>query len=283
MQSVFSLSDLVPRYKHLFVDVYGVLHDGGVVFPYAAEALRSARRHGAHVVIVTNSAGRIDVVRERLTSAGLQYDCYDALISSGELAWSHLNGRSCPSGSVGRLRVVQETDWPAWLHDLPHPRVGHADDADAIVAAGMPFRTEDAYASSRFEEELGAALRRALPMIVADSDESYPSRGTIRLGPGWLARRYRALGGMTIEFGKPHRPIYERAFELAGRPEPESVLMIGDNLATDIAGAKAAGIDSMLVRMHGVHKGQTERRIRAQARSVGALPTWMMPQLRWAA
>jgi ribonucleotide monophosphatase NagD (HAD superfamily) len=57
-----------------------------------------------------------------------------------------------------------------------------------------------------------------LPLLVPDSDELYPQNGVIRVGPGWLARRYRVLGRHTIEFGKPYAPIFGVALRLPGAP-----------------------------------------------------------------
>lgn len=44
-----------------------------------------------------------------------------------------------------------------------------------------------------------------------------------------------------IGVNKPHAPIYEYAMKRAGEPDPSRHLMIGDNPATDIAGALAVG------------------------------------------
>src|SRR6185312_4788332 len=104
-----------------------------------------------------------------------------------------------------------------------------------IVAAGMPHRTEEATRASDLMTmlETGAALR--LPLLVADSDGTYPENGLVRLGPGWIARRYIELGGEVIEFGKPHASIFAAASDLCGVVDPGAVIMVGDNLATDIA------------------------------------------------
>ncbi|MGD8861167.1 MAG: YjjG family noncanonical pyrimidine nucleotidase [Myxococcales bacterium] len=42
--------------------------------------------------------------------------------------------------------------------------------------------------------------------------------------------------------GKPHAAIFEHALERLGRVEPEQVLMVGDSLSSDIAGAEAVGL-----------------------------------------
>ena len=71
--------------------------------------------------------------------------------------------------------------------------------------------------------------------------------------PGVIAEYYEQLGGHVIYFGKPHRPAFAAALELLG-PDvcPSRVLHIGDSLLHDIAGANAAGIDSLFVA-GGIH------------------------------
>jgi ribonucleotide monophosphatase NagD (HAD superfamily) len=49
-----------------------------------------------------------------------------------------------------------------------------------------------------------------------------------------------------LRLGKPHRPIFLEALARTGTA-PERTAMVGDQLATDIRGANAAGIASVLV------------------------------------
>lgn len=61
--------------------------------------------------------------------------------------------------------------------------------------------------------------------------------------------------------GKPHKPAYDLAFATAARItgqalSPGEVLAIGDAVATDIAGAAAAGIDALFIA-GGIHHDAT--------------------------
>ena len=118
-------------------------------------------------------------------------------------------------------------------------------------------------------------------MLVADSDETYPLNGMVRLGPGWIAKYYEKLGGMITEYGKPFDPIYDMAIEMAGPVEPREVLMIGDNLKTDIRGAVRRGFDSMMVLEGGVHGWLSPAELAAFSAEVGVAPTYVAPSLRW--
>jgi ribonucleotide monophosphatase NagD (HAD superfamily) len=79
---------------------------------------------------------------------------------------------------------------------------------------------------------------------------------------GAIAELYRELGGEVIFYGKPHRPIYERAIELAAERQSHPiqlnrVLAIGDSVRTDLTGAHAFGID-LPVLTRGIHSEEFE-------------------------
>ena len=61
------------------------------------------------------------------------------------------------------------------------------------------------------------------------------------------AKYYELIGGEVIYYGKPHKRIYEYALEVSGITDKSKVIAIGDNVDTDIKGAKDFWIDSYLV------------------------------------
>ena len=65
---------------------------------------------------------------------------------------------------------------------------------------------------------------------------------------GTLAEVFKKLGGKVIYFGKPHPEIYNFCIR-----KNETVLVIGDNIRTDIKGANNMNFDSLLVT-DGIHK-----------------------------
>ena len=50
-----------------------------------------------------------------------------------------------------------------------------------------------------------------------------------------------------VPLGKPHAPLFEAAMEKLGLVDKRRVVMVGDQLSTDIRGAAAFAIDSILV------------------------------------
>ena len=72
---------------------------------------------------------------------------------------------------------------------------------------------------------------------------------------GALADAYVELGGTVHWYGKPYEDIYREAFRIAGEPNREEVLAIGDGLATDMLGAARQGLDAVYVAS-GIHAGE---------------------------
>jgi len=273
---IAGVREIAERYRTWFVDAYGVLHDGSAAFPGVVEALILARRTGVTVVIVTNSGQRVDAVAARLAGAGIAADCYDHIMSSGELSWRHIEQLD----ALSRLFLLYPSGGPLWLNHLRNPIVDHLAQADLMVVADIPHRTEEAARAGDLLAMLETAAALHLPLLVPDSDVTYPHNGVIRLGPGWIARRYAELGGETIEFGKPYAPIFAAACHLC-HAKPEEVIMVGDNLATDIAGANRMGLASLLVLKHGVHGSLSDTALAEAARSHGAAPTYIAPAFNW--
>lgn len=98
-----------------------------------------------------------------------------------------------------------------------------------------------------------------VPLITPNPDEYYPDGGGgIRLAGGSVARMIqRALTAYgcpvaPLYLGKPHAPIFRFAHQrletIAGRGiDKGRVLMIGDNLDSDVAGAQAFGYQTAIV------------------------------------
>jgi len=248
---ISSLADVSGRYKALFVDLWGCVHDGVQAFPKAVAALQAYRAQGGIVVLVTNSPKPRAGVREQLTQFGVPDDAWDTIASSGDSARSAMF-----LGAVGDkvwFMGEEERDTgffePLKVIDSPRPitRVP-LEQAQGIVCCG-PFdpladpevnRPQFLYAKQK-----GLKLLCANPDIVVD-------RGEVREWcAGALARLYTEMGGESLYFGKPHPPIYDlarRRLSALGKDIPDqAILAIGDGVHTDIAGAMGEDIDSLFI------------------------------------
>ena len=252
------LETLSKPYKALFCDVWGVLIDGKRHFPRAVDALRRFRAQGGCVVLITNASRPDSDVRRQLTEMGLPSDCYDDLVSAGELTLAEMLSRrdqSCyhlgPSRDNGLFEEAsQRLGTP--IHCVSF------NEADYCVCTGL-FE-ERVEKPQDYDDLLTKMAARGLEMLCANPDIIVAIGEEIVYCAGALAQRYALLGGKVLMFGKPHPPIYAAAFErlrrLRGQSiDPKDVLAIGDGGATDLAGAGRAGIDCLFIT-EGVHEDE---------------------------
>jgi HAD superfamily hydrolase (TIGR01459 family) len=244
------LGPLAPRYDGFILDLWGVIHDGTAPLPGAVECLAALKERGKRIVLLSNAPRRSADVVERITRIGVPA-LYDHVMSSGEEAWQHLRRRDDPFyAQLGRrcLQIGSERD-TGMRDGLPFEFVADVAEAELILntgPAGWDDRVED------YDPVLGAACARGLPMICANPDLVVLYQGRLALCAGALARRYEELGGYVRWHGKPYPAIYDTCLDLLGIADRTRILAIGDSLSTDIAGAAAAGLDSLLVA-GGIH------------------------------
>jgi ribonucleotide monophosphatase NagD (HAD superfamily) len=99
---------------------------------------------------------------------------------------------------------------------------------------------------------------------------------------GALAVRYQELGGEVRSIGKPDPAIYDLVMSELDLPRGR-VLAVGDSLRTDIAGAAAAGIDSIWVLggIHGTELAGDPHAAEKRAREADAEPVAVIPGFVW--
>jgi len=245
------LSAVAARYDGFILDLWGVLHDGATVYPGARDCLAELHRRGKRMVILSNAPRRAAAVIRRNAEIGIPPELYHGLVSSGEATWRALRARQDPwHRALGRraLCLMPKRD-RGLLDGLELEEVGTVAAADFILNTGVEGPGDRV---EHFEPVLGAGAAAGVPMICANPDLEVVRGGVRELCAGALAARYEQLGGTVRYHGKPHVEIYGDCFELLGVANRRRVLAVGDSLRTDVAGARAAGIDALLIT-GGIH------------------------------
>lgn len=250
-QIITSLTDVSSRYKALFVDLWGCVHNGITAYPEAVAALQAYRAAGGIVVLVTNSPRPRAGVTQQLADFNVPTDAYDTIATSGDSARSAMF-----RGAVGeKVYFMGEWDRDAGffepLHMLERPLEITSvplTEAEGIVCCG-PFDPkadpEVNRADFLYAKQKGMKLLCANPDIVVDVGE------TRIWCSGALAKLYTEMGGESLYFGKPHPPIYDlarrRLLELGHDIPDADILAIGDGPHTDISGGMGEGIDTLFI------------------------------------
>jgi len=282
------IKSLAGRYDGWIVDLWGTVHDGYRPLPGVVDALQRLRADGRRVVILSNAPRRNAAVVSRMTEIGIESGLYDHVLSSGEAANRALAERSDRwHAALGRryyhLGPLRDD---SIFEDLDLEPVDRLSDAEFIVNTGLDQPDETV---SDYEPLLVQGADLGLPMVCANPDLIVLRGDERELCAGALAARYETLGGAVYYHGKPHPAIYDKCFALLDIEDRSRVVAIGDSMKTDIAGARAVGIECLLVTggIHaealGIRAGETPRpdRLARLYDEFGLTPTAAVAAFRW--
>lgn len=247
-----SILSLRADYDAFLVDVWGVLHRGESLFEGVAEVIDELTSTGARVVFLSNSSRLGAAMAENLVELGIRREAFVDVVSSGDVTREALARRApevfSERGSKPRAFHLGNPGYVPWLFDLSLEFCDDEREADVLIVTGT-VKSHDELAQTR--ERLTSLAARQVPLVCTNPDRVVPMGEKLAIGPGAVAAEYASIGGPTFLYGKPHAPIYRAALARVGAPV-ERVVAIGDTLETDIAGARAASIASVLVTT-GVH------------------------------
>lgn len=281
------LAPIADRYDGLILDVWGVLHDGERPYPQVRETLQRLKSAGKRIVLLSNAPMRTPPVRARLAGFGIGPELYDDVLTSGEEVWQNLCDRDDPFyAALGRRCLwIGPERHRSVVTGLDLTLVEEVEAAEFLLNTGPDDLDEGATA---FQPLLRAAAARGLPMICANADLHVMQGDAVIQCAGVLAQRYEDHGGVVRWHGKPFASVYHGCFRLLGDIAPARILAIGDNLDTDIAGARGVGIDCALVaggihadRLGLDHDGLPDPAALDNLCTGKAVPFWVLPQLLW--
>ena len=256
IRQIAGLSEISDRYDAILCDIWGVLHNGVASFAQASDALVSFRRRGGTVILISNAPRPSPPITRQVLKLGVSPDAFDAVVTSGDVTIGLMEQQA----GDRVLHIGPERDLS--LFDAAMEATGvrsklvSLEDAQYALCTGL--RNDETETPDDYEPELRAMATRGMMMICANPDIVIHRGDTLIYCAGALAGRYENLGGSVIYAGKPHAPIYDRAFALAegvrGAPiAKRRVLAIGDGMRTDIVGAMRAGLDALFVT-GGIHR-----------------------------
>jgi HAD superfamily hydrolase (TIGR01459 family) len=243
------LSQLAPLFDVLICDVWGVLHNGLTAHAGACAALTRLREAGRTVVLVSNAPRPGPDVVAQLDGLGVPRSAFDAIVTSGDLTRRLIAQRQgAPVHHIGPDR-----DLPL-LKGQGAARVG-PDEAAYCLCSGL--NDDETETAEDYRGVLETLRARDLTMICANPDLVVERGPKLIPCAGAVAELYESMGGAVIYAGKPHGPVYAEALAIAealrGASTPlERVMAVGDAIRTDIAGADALGVRSLLL-LDGIH------------------------------
>lgn len=240
------MAPLADRYDGYVLDLWGVVHDGRALYPGVSECLAQLRQRGKRIAFLTNAPRRAWFIQGMLDKMGLERGLYDGIISSGEVSWRWLKQR--PEGWFRKFgprafHIGPERDLSV-IEDGAGELAATPEEADYLLNTG-PDPDRGAHSAEAYRATLERCFAAKLPMVCVNPDRAVMVGGERIICAGALADIYLEWGGDVFEVGKPDPAVYGPVMELLEMSDRTRVVAVGDTPHTDLAGAAAAGMDSL--------------------------------------
>lgn len=284
MKDFYNFSALAKSFDGFVIDLWGVIHDGQNPYEGAADCVKKLKSENKKIWFLSNAPRRAARAAEGLQRFGVTRDCYDGIMTSGEMAFSLLtNGKDPRFSGWGKNYLFIGPERDKGLMDESNFTATDVAKAGFVLNVGFD---DDILELDHYLPMLAAAAKRKLPMICTN-----PDRIIVRLDgspfpcAGLLADEYEKLGGEVHHIGKPFADVYNHCLErMSG-----NILAVGDNLDTDILGANQLKLPSVLVtggilrhRM-GLDDGKlpSHDALSPLCAEMKAWPDYLLPWFKW--
>jgi len=242
------MTKALNQIRALLIDMDGVLWVGQKELPGVREFFAFLRARAIQFILVSNNATRRAAYTvERLQNMGVTIAPENVLTAAD--ATRRWLTQKMPR--VKRVFVVGESALQDALHDAQIECVER--DADAVIV-GLDRNLN-------YEKLKRATLeiRRGAQFIATNADRTLPTEEGLTPGAGSLvALIAAATDAEPFIIGKPYRPMFDLALEMAGAAMSETA-MLGDRLDTDIDGAAAIGLTTLMVLTGVSTRAEAER------------------------
>lgn len=254
MHRIDSFDQIATNYDGILFDAFGVLLDDKGALPKAPSLLQTLKQKHIPFWVLTNGSSKLE---EKLASKyqgfGLDIKA-DQIITSGSLLARNRKALNLQGAKVSVLGTDDSVEYAKRAGaDVVEPLAKI--DFDALIIANQteyPLLDCLDWALSESIKKIDRGDR--LKIIITNPDLFYPKgAGEYGVTAGSLGLileeslkiRFGSLtGSFMVRLGKPFSPIFDAAIEIA---KTKKLLMVGDQLQTDIAGANNYGIESLLV------------------------------------
>ncbi|WP_040792845.1 HAD-IIA family hydrolase [Nocardia paucivorans] len=231
---------MTGRTGGVLYDIDGVLVRSWQEIPGAAEAVRRISEDGLRRAFLTNTTSRTRAeIAERLCAAGIEV-APDEIVTAARLTVEYLR-RTHPDA---RVWVLNHGDIAV---DLAELRLVDTDPEVVVLGgAGEEFTHR---ALSRVVE----LMLDGVPVVAMQGGLTWATADGLRIDTGAYLPGLRAAGHAEITVvGKPSETGFRTCAAMMDLA-PENVVMIGDDLHSDVLAAQAVGMVGVLVRTGKFH------------------------------
>lgn len=258
------MSEPGRRVEGILFDLDGTVYQEGRAIPGAAEALDALRRRGLPLLFTTNTTRRPRAaLAERLQSMGISARPEEILSAPAAAA------RWLRSRGVGRVQLLLAE---ATFQEFEGFEISGRS-PEVVVVGDLGEDWTFPLLNQAFRN-----LMEGAGLLAIQRNRYWHTDGGLSLDAGPFVAALEYGSGKTATLvGKPSPAFFEAAARELGVP-PERIAVVGDDLESDVAGARASGMVGVAVRT-GKYRPQDEERARQAADvvldSIAAVPGWI--------
>jgi HAD superfamily hydrolase (TIGR01459 family) len=240
-----TFDEIAHEYELILLDMWGVIFNGDGVFAEAREFIVRTLSRRQKIVFVSNtSESRFELEQRVRQLVGIDIPA----ISSGEMAKLYIEDQ-CGFTSLRRLGCMS---YPKWVSDSSIPITNSIPERATILGSGR-LTDELTYKIAQEIKIRGASY------MSLNGDDHTVHMGSVSKTSGYVCSLLDEAGINSRRFGKPDPDIFHAAISIGGNAPLEKVVVIGDSIDTDIAGAKMANLKSLLIEVTGIHNWVSPR------------------------
>jgi HAD superfamily hydrolase (TIGR01450 family) len=226
------------RYRGILADLDGTVNRGHELIPGVDATYATLTAQGVRWVFVSNSATLMPAeLAEKISRLGIPVSP-DQVVNSASALIKSLQ----QDHPTSRVMVIGEQRLIAGLIGLGFSVTENPEATDIVVVALDSRFTYDKLSRAHWAIERGALF------WATNQDPTYPVPKGFIPGAGSIVAAVATAAGRPpdVVFGKPSPHLAPLALE-ALNLEPDSCIVVGDRMDTDVLFARNAGIDSALV------------------------------------
>jgi len=235
------LNQVQSKYDAFFIDLWGVMHNGIKLYPEAINVLENLNKLNKRFVLISNAPRPSKNVESFLLKLKMKKIFSKNIFTSGEAALKSLKKQSFGKFFYHLGPIRDNSLFKGFEKNKTNIKK-----ADFILCTGFLDDHDDSleYYKNLFKKYINLQMVCTNPDLVVHrgNDKEYCA--------GTLAEIFKELGGKVVYFGKPYPEIYRFCTK-----KNEKVLVIGDNIRTDIKGANNMSFHALLIT-NGVHKDE---------------------------
>lgn len=252
-----NLNQIMHDYDIFLIDIWGTLYDGQNQYKDAMMCLLKLKLFGKKVILFTNYPSSAQELVQELPFLSPEF--YTSIFTSGrcfEILFndklSQLEKKHKEKDQTFKVFFISNRPKKWFTDNTKYQQAHNLDEASLVILEDFP--NESMHLNHSLLTDYAKSLTSYnKPIICLNPDRHTLLESKLIYKIGELAHQCELLGADVKYVGKPNKSFYETCALENNFSLSDKVLMIGDNLDTDIAGAISVKIDSLLVTDTGVY------------------------------